>query len=179
MPNKGKCSPLTARPTVYNGIVMRSRLEAKVAASLDAHRIPWIYEPRAYASPSGQYLPDFQLWPDGDGKHWPATFLEVKGGPSLSVVPQVKARMEIIWASDPAAGLLIDAYTGSGHELWAGGPMVTTPGDYDPAPLDAFPNDPTPWYRPLLGNDGEGAALFICPADNCATCDAWLAKEGM
>lgn len=49
------------RPTVYNGIQMRSRLEATYAEWLDTNGIVWHYEPRAYASQLGQYLPDFVL----------------------------------------------------------------------------------------------------------------------
>jgi hypothetical protein len=38
---------------------MRSRLEAKVAATLDAtYPGEWEYEPRAFANEKGQYLPD-------------------------------------------------------------------------------------------------------------------------
>lgn len=56
---------LPARRTVYQprmggaAIEMRSRLEAKVAAALDNHGFEWTYEPQAFATQSGQYLPDF------------------------------------------------------------------------------------------------------------------------
>ncbi len=50
-----------ARPTIYNGIQMRSRLEARYAAHLDAKRATWEYEPSCFASPKGQYLPDFLI----------------------------------------------------------------------------------------------------------------------
>lgn len=50
-----------ARPTVYKGIQMRSRLEAGFAAWLDRYRFDWEYEPCAFASELGQYLPDFRL----------------------------------------------------------------------------------------------------------------------
>lgn len=48
-----------ARPTVYKGIQMRSRLEAGFAAWLDECGLYWEYEGSAYASEKGQYLPDF------------------------------------------------------------------------------------------------------------------------
>lgn len=54
-------TPLKARPTVYNGIKMRSRLEAGFAAWLDAEHFEWEYEPCAFATEDGQYLPDFRL----------------------------------------------------------------------------------------------------------------------
>lgn len=40
---------------------MRSRLEAAWAEQLDAFGIEWQYEPCAYASEEGQYLPDFRI----------------------------------------------------------------------------------------------------------------------
>lgn len=52
---------LRARATTYNGIEMRSRLEAGFAAWLDSKGCDWTYEPRCYASPAGQYLPDFEV----------------------------------------------------------------------------------------------------------------------
>ncbi|NEA21577.1 hypothetical protein [Actinomadura bangladeshensis] len=53
--------PLKARPTVYKGIRMRSRLEAGFAAWLDETHFDWEYEPCAFATEDGQYLPDFRL----------------------------------------------------------------------------------------------------------------------
>lgn len=50
-----------ARPTIYKGIQMRSRLEAGYAAWLDLWGFDWEYEPQAFASEKGQYLPDFLL----------------------------------------------------------------------------------------------------------------------
>lgn len=52
---------IVGRPTVYRGILMRSRLEARVAALLDHLSIAWSYEPRAYKTLSGEYLPDFEV----------------------------------------------------------------------------------------------------------------------
>jgi len=52
---------IKARPTIYNGIKMRSRLEAGFAAWLDRHHFEWEYEPYALATEDGQYLPDFVI----------------------------------------------------------------------------------------------------------------------
>ena len=53
---------IQAQPTTYKGIVMRSRLEADWAATLDQLAIEWLYEPQLLRLPSGQrYLPDFWL----------------------------------------------------------------------------------------------------------------------
>ena len=48
---------ITAIPTMYKGIQMRSRLEAKWAAFFDALRWNWTYEPFDLAG----YIPDFVL----------------------------------------------------------------------------------------------------------------------
>jgi hypothetical protein len=104
-------SRFKARPTTYNGIEMRSRLEAGFAAWLDRHQMKWKYEPRAYASPAGQYLPDFQI----DrvpvlGQPPQTVYVEVK--PASVEVPVVVdhplvARLAIIWASEPDAVLIV------------------------------------------------------------------------
>src|SRR3712207_2492916 len=53
--------PGEARRTMYRGIPMKSRLEARAAQWLDsAPGVRWQYEPVAYADQTGQYLPDFE-----------------------------------------------------------------------------------------------------------------------
>lgn len=52
---------IPARPTLYNGIQMRSRLEAGFAAWLDRYKFTWQYEPQTFATERGQYLPDFHI----------------------------------------------------------------------------------------------------------------------
>lgn len=91
---------IQARPTTYNGIPMRSRLEASWAAALDAEGWEWIYEPRAYASPAGQYLPDFEI----TSLALPV-FVEVKGHLDMGDLLEVLGRMEIILVSVPTAML--------------------------------------------------------------------------
>lgn len=61
-----------AIPTSYNGIVFRSRTEARWAVFFDALGVPWIHEPEGYQLPSGWYVPDF--WLPHHGAFW-----EVKG----------------------------------------------------------------------------------------------------
>ena len=94
---------LTARPTTYNGIKMRSRLEARYAAMLDAMEATWEYEPCAYANASGQYLPDF-LVTALDGKPM-RTFVEVR--PTLDRAYLAMSQMPVIWDSEPDARLFI------------------------------------------------------------------------
>lgn len=54
-----RTATLKPRPTVYNGIHMRSRLEAGFAQWLDERAVEWEYEPECFANTDGQYLPDF------------------------------------------------------------------------------------------------------------------------
>ena len=102
-----------ARPTIYNGIRMRSRLEARVAAWLDSLGVIWEYEPVAFASPDGQYLPDFELFANDPGPLSRRAFLEVKGALDYEDARLLMRRMEsVIGPSDPRAFLIIaDAET--------------------------------------------------------------------
>lgn len=93
-------STLKARPTVYNGIQMRSRLEARWAAVLDRDWGRWAYEPRAYATQGGQYLPDFEILDAGL-----PVFMEVR--PTIDRGWSATLQMEIIWASLPDAMLYV------------------------------------------------------------------------
>lgn len=90
---------ITARPTTYRGIHMRSRLEARVAAVLDASGHEWVYEPNAFASPGGQYLPDFRVGTD--------LYIEVKPLLTPLELIRVQRQMTIIWDSEPNAELMI------------------------------------------------------------------------
>lgn len=94
---------LAARPTTYNGIAMRSRLEARFAAFLDRAGFAWEYEPRAFASERGQYLPDFRVISADGGRD---LYVEVKGAePSDDEAARLMRRMEIIFASLPEVSL--------------------------------------------------------------------------
>lgn len=104
-----------ARPTVYRGIRMRSRLEARWAAYWDledeavqealGQRCLWRYEPICFAGRGGQYLPDFELqYFDllGNPKST-RQYQEVK--PVLKDPLPVMQQMEVIWESEPRADL--------------------------------------------------------------------------
>lgn len=112
---------MKARPTTYNGIQMRSRLEAGFAVWLDQVQFEWEYEPRAFGSQRGQYLPDFSLknvpcmW-----RPKPVTvYVEVKPwgklrdtleGDAEAALDDIEAlmrRMAIIWESEPDAELML------------------------------------------------------------------------
>ena len=100
----------TARPTVYNGVHMRSRLEASFAASLDAEGDDWMYEPQCFASSKGQYLPEFMIRALPDR---PVVYIEVK--PTFEMAVESMDRMEIIWSSIPYA-LLWSVYPD--RDMW-------------------------------------------------------------
>jgi len=109
------------RQTVYKGVRMRSRLEARYAAWLDRCHIPWTYEPAAFADQHGQYLPDFEL----HGVYQPVpssrVFVEVK--PNVEMARPVMRQMEVIWASEPEAVLVLEL--ASPTRAW---PAVRSPG---------------------------------------------------
>lgn len=54
-------SAYLARPTVYNGIRFRSRLEARLAERMDGLGMPWTYETLTISTPWGGYIPDFLI----------------------------------------------------------------------------------------------------------------------
>lgn len=103
---------INARRTIYKGIPMRSRLEARVAAHFDLLGLAWEYEPCAFASDRGQYLPDFRIT-TRSGARW---YVETKG-PAIAGPELIQQQMEIIWASEPDARLfLVD----TSEQWWLG-----------------------------------------------------------
>ncbi len=108
---------MQARPTLYKGIQMRSRMEAEFAAFLDDRGMAWQYEPMCFASERGQYLPDFLLtWdlPRGLVR----VYTEVK--PFVDDFRSIADRMEIIWESEPSAVLQLVEWKdrGAGGRTW-------------------------------------------------------------
>lgn len=110
---------IPARPTTYSGIPMRSRLEARFAAFLDNADFDWEYEPRAFGSPSGQYLPDFRVFKAALEDDF---YVEIKGVINTEAEHRsARQRLEIIHASHPGAGLALvvdDSLGVSGLTFW-------------------------------------------------------------
>jgi len=100
---------LKARPTLYKGIQMRSRLEALYAQSLDGEGTAWQYEPECFADEHGQYLPDFRadLGGPGDGRWW----VEVK--PQGADLDAALDKMHRILATEPEALLAVATNEGT------------------------------------------------------------------
>jgi|SRR5882724_1795397 len=92
---------IKARPTLYKGIRMRSRLEADFAAFLDRAGADWEYEPVCFAGPAGQWLPDFRAAFDGK-----RIYFEVKPAslPGDQIDPTLE-RMTVVWLTEPTAVL--------------------------------------------------------------------------
>jgi len=109
-----------ARPTIYKGIRMRSRLEAAFAQYLDDRDLSWEYEPVAFAGHGMQYLPDFKVrgWqPFSDGiwrrkaSEWDGDvdwYIEIKPQPDYpSAYDQRMHEMHTISVSERDAALEI------------------------------------------------------------------------
>ena len=99
---------IPARPTVYKGIQMRSRLEADYASALDRDSVDWGYEPTCFAGPGGQWLPDFRIGT--------STYVEVKSAHLIvwdtrelddvyERIDKILHQMTIAWLSEPKAHL--------------------------------------------------------------------------
>jgi hypothetical protein len=101
------------RPTIYNGIRMRSRLEAEFARWLEINGPGrWTYEPEAYSNINGTYLPDFAI----DGYQ----FAEVKPANHTEWDATFR-KMHIILSSVPDAVLTVfhpRAWDGEGYTGW-------------------------------------------------------------
>jgi hypothetical protein len=99
-----------ARPTLYAGVLMRSRLEASFAQHLDSLGFSWEYEPNCFASTAGQWLPDFKCISVDVGPAPTRTcYFEVKPmSAGLEVLNEVHKRSAAVTqASDPDALVLI------------------------------------------------------------------------
>lgn len=122
-----------ARPTIYNGIQMRSRLEAGYAAWLDKWKFDWAYEPSAFATEHGQYLPDFRLndvpvADPGAERFIPQTvYVEVKpasfwdgydGIDPTPKVAKVEAQAKIMRACEPDAVFAVASNVPHDPTLW-------------------------------------------------------------
>jgi hypothetical protein len=117
---------IKARPTMYKGIQMRSRLEADYAAALDAKGAAWEYEPTCFASDSGQWLPDFRIDEPGGVTYVelkPAYLLDRQDNEDMRMnvdrIDTFLQRMEIAWHSEPDAWLelIFWVYDGPGAAL--------------------------------------------------------------
>jgi hypothetical protein len=136
----GNSTRFEARPTTYKGIQMRSRLEAGFAQWLDRWEMPWEYEPRAFASDAGQYLPDFCVQIQF-GYESATAYIEVKPHPpSPQTMDRLARQMSVIHDSEPDAVLLV----AEGSYIW----WLHKPGSWG---LCQWSFDPIRALPPILG----------------------------
>lgn len=140
---------LKARPTLYRGTLMRSRLEAGYAAWLDRLGFRWEYEPKAFAGAAGQWLPDFVLYEvftSWMGKAV-SVYVEVKPDGFLDqpgVEDDLARRMLMVLDSEPDALVIIETPEPSLERGAAPGLLTTS----QIVGLDKFTSDPI--YETLL-----------------------------
>jgi hypothetical protein len=99
---------IKARPTLYKGIQMRSRLEADFAGYLDRQGFEWEYESECYAGPDDQWLPDFHIRRPGD--QWMCVELKPAGlwlrvGMDIEKIGALLRKMTVAWLTEPDAEL--------------------------------------------------------------------------
>jgi hypothetical protein len=110
-----------ARPTLYKGIQMRSRLEADFASTLGRHGQTWKYEPTCFAADGVQWLPDFGEFMTFEGKTY-SRYIEVKPAaqflwepPTMTAIVEkidaILTQMSVAWESEPDAGLALALHT--------------------------------------------------------------------
>lgn len=151
VPDHTSAPTVKARPTVYNGVQMRSRLEAGYAMWLDSVGARWDYEPECFATEEGQYLPDFvirDMWVLWDDR---VTDLYVEVKPKWR--PEFDAKCErwsrIIKATYPES-LFTVAWPGANTSRY---PVVLTPRG-----LAIARSAPEPWQGDWWeGVDVDGA----------------------
>ena len=120
---------LKARPTTYKGIEMRSRLEAGFAQWLDEWGCDWEYEPRAFASERGQYLPDFKVSNVLVGYRRADLYIEVKPNLANDLDAWTDARLseaDVIHESEPEA-IFVVAVKDVGRQVDYATAFVATP----------------------------------------------------
>ena len=116
-----------ARPTVYKGVRMRSRLEATFAQRCDENGETWEYEPNRFGNELGQYLPDFKVTAPWVPNR--PCYVEVK--PFVTQDMRIDwnhprgwaclmERMAIIWSSEPNCDLMLWTPTGSRKSVHTG-----------------------------------------------------------
>jgi hypothetical protein len=97
---------LRAIPTRYGDVEFRSKLEANVAACLDAAGVEWSYEQEGYDLAGVWYLPDFWL-PRA------RQFVEVKGqvdDPSIEKPEALAAALGSAWGEAPRVVLVTNPF---------------------------------------------------------------------
>lgn len=160
---------IPARPTVYKGIQMRSRLEADYASALDRDGEEWKYEPTCFAGPDGQWLPDFRVGSRG-------TYTEIKPAHLImwdtdswlevyERVDKILRQMTVAWLSEPEAAIQLVFWTYGADQVQAPLSILGIPGGpgwlaYTPSTLDL------PMLWPGMGQMVAAAKVSGLPGDS-------------
>lgn len=136
---------IPARPTVYKGIQMRSRLEADYASALDRDGETWEYEPTCFAGPDGQWLPDFRIGYDGIYVEVKPAYLIARDTSDIldvyDRVDKILRQMTVAWLSEPQAAIQLIFWEYGREQVEAPLSIMGTPGapswlTYTPGTLD-------------------------------------------
>lgn len=161
---------IPARPTVYKGIQMRSRLEADYAAALDRDERPWTYEPTCFAGPDSQWLPDFKAeMTSAYIEVKPAYLIENDAETFMDVyarVDKILTRMTVAWLSEPDATLNLVFWRYGGSQEEAPLSIECAPGypgwlAYTPSTLDLPMLWPGMGQILAVGHDLAGSTGFV------------------
>jgi hypothetical protein len=130
---------IPAIPTLYAGVLFRSRTEARWARFWDELGIKWDYEPQGFATTTGiPYLPDFAVFP-ALGLLW----AEIKGSWQSDPEGVAKWRRFADDRPQPSRAVLLAGVPSlEGHYLVVGG------NEYQDNPLKGGWDDDTQQWRP-------------------------------
>ena len=94
---------IAPKPTRYDGVLYRSRTEARWAMFFTLAKIPFVYEPETFELPSGNYLPDFWM-PEAD--YGRGMFIEIKPSMIEAGSREAKLAYELHVASKRCLGVV-------------------------------------------------------------------------
>lgn len=156
---------IRAKPTVYQGVEFRSRLEARWAVFFDACGISWNYEPRWIELDEGPYLPDFIL---------PELRLVVEVKPGFQKEALVRLGKSVYVLNDNGEAAIQDCFYG----LLLTRDDLTVPSKYsgNKGPWRAYASEheddeayePYQWWCECdacgkVGAEDDGWGFMVCP----------------
>ena len=132
---------IPAIPTLYAGVLFRSRTEARYALFWDRLGITWDYEPQGFVTTAGvPYLPDFAIFP-ALGRLW----VEIKGSWESDPEGVAKWRRFADDRPQPSRAVLL-----TGPPSIEGRHLVIGGNDYQDNPLKGGWEDDTQQWRPCV-----------------------------
>jgi len=132
---------IPAIPTLYAGVLFRSRTEARWARFWDELDIKWEYEPQGFVAAGVPYLPDFAVFP-ALGLLW----VEIKPSWQADPAGVEKWRKFAVRRPQPSRAALF-----AGPPSLDGEYLVTGGDDNSDDPLKGIWEDDTQQWRPCPG----------------------------